>query len=272
MNATATPTILNTIIAHKRVEVEARASERPLPMLMLDLPSASPVRDFAAALRDLDKPAPRVIAEIKRKSPSKGLLREEIDPARIATIYEQNGAAAISVLCDNRFFGGSLDDLHVARAATRLPVLCKEFIVEPYQIIEARIAGADAVLLLASVLSAEEMRRYRDVCEMLGMAALVEVHDAEELQQAVMSGARIIGINNRDLHTFNVSMGTTASLLSGMPEGAIIVSESGIRNAADREFIGSLGVDAILVGEGLITAQDIAAVTREICGVEEESL
>lgn len=268
MGAIATPTILNTIITHKRVEVAARKAKCSLDALLPELVYAPPTRDFAGALRDAGKVAPRVIAEIKRKSPSKGLLRENIDPAEIASIYEENGAAAISVLCDERFFGGSLDDLRAARSATGLPVLCKEFIVEAYQIVEARAAGADAVLLLASVLSVEEMREFSELCEKLGMAALVEVHDDEEMKAAVEAGARIIGVNNRDLHTFNVSMETTAALLPGVPEGTITVSESGIRSAADREYIGSLGVDAILVGEGLIAAQNVAAATREICGVE----
>lgn len=268
MGAIATPTILNTIVAHKRVEVAARIAERSLGEVRSGVASAPPVRDFAGALRHAGKPGPRVIAEIKRKSPSKGMLRENIDAAEIAMVYEANGAAAISVLCDERFFGGGLNDLRAVRAATKLPVLCKEFIVEEYQIIEARVAGADAVLLLASVLTADELRGLREACEALGMSALVEVHDEAEMRAAVAAGASIIGINNRDLHTFNVSMETTASLLPVVPEGTIIVSESGIRSAADREYIGSLGVDAILVGEGLIAADDIAKATREISGME----
>ncbi len=259
--------ILDTIITHKRAELAGRKAARPLPGLLPALASAPPTSDFASALCDPTKPAPRVIAEIKRRSPSKGLLRPDLDPATIASIYEQNGAAAISVLCDNRFFGGSLDDLAQARAATSLPILCKEFILDEYQIIEARIAGASAVILLASVLSTRHLREYRFLCAELGMAALVEVHYEPELRSSLNSGAQIIGINNRDLRTFTVDMNTTASLLPLLPTGTTVVSESGIRSHADAEKLVSLGVHTVLVGEGLIAAPDIAAATREICGL-----
>jgi indole-3-glycerol phosphate synthase len=170
------------------------------------------------------------------------------------------------VLCDSRFFGGSLDDLRAVRGAVSVPVLCKEFIVDEYQIVEACAAGADAVLLLSGVLSTRRLREYRQLCAALGMAALVEVHDKAELVSAIEAGAEIIGINNRDLKTFVVDVETTTSLLPMVPEGVIVVSESGISDRAASERLGALGVDAVLVGEGLIAASDIASATREMCG------
>jgi indole-3-glycerol phosphate synthase len=259
--------ILDSIIAHKREEVAERKTAERMSELLVGLAAAPPSRDFAGALRDTSRPAPRVIAEIKRRSPSRGVLREQIDAAEVAAIYERNGAAAISVLCDSHFFGGSLSDLAAAREAVSIPALCKEFIVDEYQIVEACVAGADAVLLLASVLPTQWLRECRQMCEALGMAALVEVHDEVEMVSAIEAGAEIIGINNRDLRTFAVDIGTTASLLPKVPEGVIVVSESGIRSHADGARLGKMGVDAILVGEGLIAAPDIAAATRDICGL-----
>lgn len=260
-------TILDTIIAHKRVEVAARRGTHARPEFAADRITRGAVRDFGGALRDLARPAPRVIAEIKRRSPSKGVLRADLDPAAVAVIYEQNGAAAISVLTDNRFFGGSLDDLVAARSAVSLPVLCKEFIVDPYQIHEAFAAGADAVLLIAAALDAASLRKYCELCSALGIAALVEVHDEPELASALDAGAVIIGVNNRDLRTFEVDLGTTAVLAPLVPGNVILVSESGVRGSADREKLRALHVDAVLVGEGLITARDVAASTRELCGL-----
>jgi indole-3-glycerol phosphate synthase len=267
----ANATILDTIVAHKRVEIAERKAARPLPRL---LDRTDRVRSLTDALRDPSRPTPRVIAEIKRRSPSKGTLRPNLDPAQLARIYEQNGATAISVLTDSRFFGGSLDDLVAARRAVSLPVLCKEFIVDPYQILEAFSAGADAVLLIAAILDRGHLREYIDLCSQLGMDALVEVHNEAELRSAIRAEARIIGINNRDLRTFTVNMDTTRLLAPLVPKDVLLVSESGIRSAADRDELAAHGVDALLVGEGLITAPDIAAATREICGlhVEEVSL
>ncbi len=258
--------VLDTIITHKRLEVAARKAVRPLSDFELDRATRGPARDFVSALRDPARPAPRVIAEIKRRSPSKGVLRADIDPAAVAAIYEQNGAAAISVLTDHRFFGGSLDDLVAARRTVSIPVLCKEFIIDPYQIVEAFAADADAVLLIASALERKAMVEYRELCRSLGMAALVEVHNEAQLLSAIASGAELIGINNRDLSTFEVDLHTTARLAPLVPDNVVLVSESGIRGASDRERLCSLGVDAILVGESVITAPDVAARTREICG------
>ena len=205
------------------------------------------------------------IAEVKRRSPSAGDLRPGADPAVLVRQFAAAGASAVSVLVDERF-GGSLDDLRAARQAASLPVLCKEFIVDPYQVYEAFLYGADAVLLIAAILSSRQLRAYRELCAGLGLAALVEVHNEVEIRSALDSGADVIGINNRDLHTFAVSLDTTRSLLPLVPPGVITVSESGIHNASDREAICKLEVDALLVGEALIAAPDIAAATREICG------
>lgn len=260
-------TVLETIVAHKRAEVEVRKRMRPLSRLLAELPYADKARDFRGALADAGRPGPRIIAEIKRRSPSRGELRPGLDPARLAAVYEANGAAAISVLADERFFGGSLADLAAARGAVKLPVLCKEFIVDPYQVYEARMSGADAVLLIAGILDRRQLREYRELAAGLGMPSLVEVHDEVELMAAVYSGAEIVGINNRDLRTFEVSLDVTRSLIPWVPEYMVTVSESGIRSGADRELMAAMGVDALLVGEGLITAPDVEAATREICGV-----
>lgn len=261
--------ILNTIIAHKRAEVEARKACLPLSSMALVARFAPQVRDFRSALVNTSHPGPRVIAEIKRRSPSKGVLRRDLDPAQVARVYERNGAAALSVLTDSRFFGGSLEDLSSARDAVSIPVMCKEFIVDPYQVYEARLAGADAVLLLASVLGTESLREFRELCSDLGMAALVEVHDLAELASALNSGAGIIGVNNRDLRTFEVSLDVTRQLVAHIPSHVVTVSESGIQTASDRECIAALGVDAILIGEGLIAAPDVAAATIAMCGLLE---
>ena len=259
--------ILETIITHKKAEIASRRAAFPLATLLLDLNTAPPARDFHAALTDRKRPAPRVIAEIKRRSPSKGDILPGLDAARTASVYERNGAAAISVLADSHFFGGSLDDLAEVRRVVSLPVLCKEFIVDPYQIYEARAAGADAVLLLASVLDRKQIRYYRELAVSLDMSALVEVHDEVELQAALDSGADIVGINNRDLRSFTVDMETTAMLLPLIPPEVVVVSESGFRVPMDRARMFDIGVDAILVGESLLTAPDLAVATHEMCGL-----
>lgn len=259
--------ILDDIVAHKREEVAYRKLLRPLSCLLRERERRGQTRDFRAALTDESRPGPRVIAEIKRRSPSKGPLRPDLDPAAVGSIYQRNGAAAISVLADNRFFGGSLDDLAAVSMWVSLPVLCKEFIVDPYQIYEARTYGADAVLLLASVLDAFQLREYREIAAQQGMSALVEVHNEHELNAALHAGADIIGVNNRDLRTFDVSLDVTHTLLPLIPGGIVTVAESGIRDVGDREAMGRLGVAALLVGEGLLTSPDLAAATRQMCGV-----
>jgi indole-3-glycerol phosphate synthase len=264
--------ILDQIVAHKREEVAAGKAALPLSVLLRDLRFAGPVRPFQQALLDPSRHAPRLIAEIKRRSPSKGDLRPDLDPAELAALYERHGAAAISVLVDRRFFGGSLQDLAAAREAVGLPVLCKEFVIDPYQVCAARTAGADAVLLIAAILDAAQLREYIALCAALGMEALVEVHDRAELEVALSAGAGLIGINNRDLRTFTVSLETTASLAALVPGGVVVVSESGISGTAGRQYAGSLGVHAILVGESLVTAPDVAAAVERMSGMSEAAL
>lgn len=260
-------TILDEIVANKRAEVAEREQARPLVSLLDEVASAPPPRDFRAALVAAERPAPRVIAEIKRRSPSAGPLRPDLDPAILAGIYEQNGAAAISVLVDKRYFGGSLDDLSAARRAVSLPVLCKEFVIGPYQVYEARLAGADAILLIAAMLDTGRLRDLRQLANGLGMFALIEIHNQSELEPALASGARLVGLNNRDLHTFRVSLDITRRLLPLIPSNVITVSESGIRGAGGRLAMANMGVDAILVGEALVGATDIARATREMSGL-----
>ena len=260
-------TILETIVSHKRTEIASRKVGLPLPALLGGLSDAQPPRNFAEALVSSARPAPRVIAEIKRRSPSKGALRPELDPVELARIYEQNGASAISVLTDQRFFGGSLDDLRAVRMSTALPLLRKDFVVDPYQVYEARISGADAILLIAAILTTEQIASYGALAAELGMAALVEVHNQAEMTSALNAKASLIGINNRDLHTFNVTLDTTRALRPLIPPGTILVSESGIHTEADRESLRMLGVDALLIGESLLVSADVAQATRLMCGL-----
>ena len=262
--------ILETIVAHKLIEVAARKAALPLAVLREELAEAPRPRDFLAALLSPARPAPHVIAEIKRRSPSKGELRPGLDAVELARIYEQNGASAISVLTDERFFGGSMDDLRNVRAATTLPILRKDFVIDSYQIYEARLAGADAILLIAAILTAEQIAAYSHLAAELGMAALVEVHNRAELTSALTAKANLMGINNRDLHTFNVTLDTTRALRPLIPTGISVVSESGIYTQADRESLRAMDIDALLVGESLLVSDDIAQATRLICGTSSQ--
>jgi len=218
-------------------------------------------RDFSAALVARQV---AIIAEIKKSSPSRGLLTADFDPVSIACIYETAGAAAISVLTDGPHFGGSLQDLRVARDAIRIPVLRKDFTIAPEHVLEAAANGADAILLIAALLTETELRNYRELAESFGMAALVEVHDGEELRRAAGSGARIIGVNNRDLRSFEVSLETSLRLAELMPAGVLRVAESGIHSGADVRRLKDAGYDAFLVGEHLMKAADPAAALREL--------
>ncbi|MFB3830212.1 MAG: indole-3-glycerol phosphate synthase TrpC [Bryobacteraceae bacterium] len=243
------PDILARIVAGKREElargVLAPSGARP-----------APARDFRAALAAR---RPAIIAEIKKASPSKGLLAPDFDPARQATLYAQGGAAALSVLTDEPFFQGSLADLAAARAAAPLPVLRKDFTIDRRHVEQAAAAGADAILLIAAILETRELRDFRELAARHKMAALVEVHDAAELARALDSGAEIIGVNNRNLRTFEVSLETSLGLAEQMPEGVLRVSESGIHGAADVRRLMDAGYHAFLVGEHLMRSPDPAA-------------
>ena len=218
-------------------------------------------RDFRAALAAR---TPAVIAEVKKASPSKGILSQDFDPVRIATQYESGGASALSVLTDESFFQGRLADLQAARAAVTIPVLRKDFTIAPAHIVQAAAHGADAILLIAAILTEQEIRDFREMAARYGMAALVEVHDRRELDVAIAAGADIIGVNNRNLNTFEVTLDTSLDLAQYMPSGALLVSESGIHNSADVARLRRAGYTAFLVGEHLMKSGDPAAALRAL--------
>jgi indole-3-glycerol phosphate synthase len=253
----ALPDILATIVEQKKLDLavlEAGIEERAER-------SISQRRDFLAALSGR---TPAVIAEIKKASPSKGVLAAEFDPAAIALLYQEGGAAALSVLTDEKHFQGSLSDLGSARAAVGLPILRKDFTIDAYHVHQAAAYGADAILLIAAILTEFEMRDFRELAEHYGMAALVEVHDAEELEPAVASGARIIGVNNRNLHTFEVSLETSIRLAEKIPSAVVKVAESGIRSSTDVQQLQAAGYQAFLVGEHLMKSGDPTGALRAL--------
>ena len=257
--------ILQRILATKRDEVAAARAVVPdaeIERLARGLP---PPRDFVGAIRAKAASGhPAVIAEIKRASPSKGLLRKDFDPAAIARSYEAGGAACLSVLTDREYFQGAPEHLSAARAACTLPVLRKDFIVEPYQVFEARAIGADCILLIAAALPAEALRELERLAHSLGMAVLIEIHDATEVDAALSLATPLIGINNRDLRTFVTSVQTTLDLLPRIPAGKTVVTESGIRGRADVLQLRKSGVQAFLVGEAFMRAQDPGMALREL--------
>lgn len=240
--------ILDTIVARKKEEVAA-LKRRGLPVL--NQPQEPP-RGFIAAL--LNAPGVAIIAEAKKASPSKGIIQPDFDPVRIARNYQNGGAHALSVLTDVDFFQGSLDYIPLVRAAVPLPVLRKDFIIDPLQIEEAQAVGADAILLIAAILDEGQLRDYRLQAESYGMDALVEVHDAHELDKALAAESRLVGINNRNLNDFSVSLETTFTLLGKMPPGIPVVSESGIATVDDMKRLKAAGVKAALIGESLMRA------------------
>lgn len=266
-----TGTILDRILETKRSEVAALKADRALFQDMVarcnDLP---PTRGFAAALTASETGgAARLIAEVKKASPSKGVIRADFDPVAIARAYHAGGASCLSVLTDETYFQGSLSFLSAIREAVPLPLLRKDFLIDPLQVYEARIAGADAVLLIVAALpSPARLAEMRHVAELLGMDALVEVHNAEELEMAAASGATLIGVNNRDLRTFEVRLETTLDLLPYFPPHAVAVAESGIFTREDVRRLHAAGARAVLVGESLMRADDITGATRALLGRE----
>jgi indole-3-glycerol phosphate synthase len=252
-----TPDILKKICYRKVEEVAARAERLPLPKLTARLADAPPPRGFAAALgARVQAGRPAVIAEIKRASPSKGLLRPDFRPAEIAVSYERGGAACLSVLTDIDFFQGSDAFLQEARAACALPVLRKDFTIDPYQVHEARLIGADCILLIAACLDDARLRDLSELAHGLGMDVLMEVHDAAELERALAVPGRLIGINNRNLRTFELSLETTLGLLASVPADRLLVTESGILTVEDVALMRGHGVHAFLVGEAFMRAPD----------------
>ena len=261
------PTILDQIVATKRREIErdrAAVSDAELERRAADLP---PPRDFTAALSQPG--AVCVIAEVKKASPSAGVIRPDFDPVAIATTYERHGAAAISVLTDVEFFQGSLAYLTAVKAAVRCPVLRKDFVLDRYQLLEARCAGADAVLLIAECLPGDELGKLQRQAAELGLHTLVELHDAHELPRVLDCGAKVIGINNRDLRSFDTRLEHTLDLLDNIPADRVVVSESGIRTRVDVVRLGNAGVRGVLVGESLMRAADVGAALDALRGVSK---
>jgi len=257
--------ILRKILARKREELEAARAAVPLAQLEARARSAPPPRDFVAAIRaKISAGRPAVIAEIKKASPSKGVLREDFEPAAIAKSYEAGGAACLSVLTDRDFFQGAHEHLAQARSACALPVLRKDFITEPYQVYESRAMGADCILLIAAALARQDMQGLEGVARSLGMAVLVEVHDAEELDAALTLATPLLGINNRNLRSFDTRLQTTIDLLPRVPQERIVVAESGILRSADVSLLWENGVRAFLVGEALMRAVDPGKALQEL--------
>ena len=252
--------ILAEIVDRKKVEVgELHRHAAEIERSAAD--RKQPTRHFARALR---RHQPAIIAEIKKASPSKGILQPDFHPETIAAAYAQGGAACISVLTDQQFFQGSLSDLQAARNCVKLPVIRKDFTIDRLQILEAAAHNADAVLLIAAILTTIQLREFRELATSLHLAALVEVHDAEELKKAIDSGAEIIGVNNRNLDTFEVSLKTSIELSAAMPEHVTRVSESGIFTNADVRLLQSAGFHAFLVGESLMKSENPAAALRAL--------
>ena len=259
--------ILDKIVAVKREEIAAAIRRKSLELVRADAESRVLTRDFVGALRSkVAAGQPAVIAEVKKASPSKGVLRADFIPADIAQSYAEHGAACLSVLTDVQFFQGSVDYLKQARASCQLPVLRKDFIVDAYQVYESRVMGADAVLLIAACLDDAQMKEFEAIAHSLDMAVLVEVHDAAELARALKLKTPLIGINNRNLKTFEVSLDTTLTLMRDVPTERLLVTESGIHTREDVLRMGAAGINAFLVGEAFMRAPDPGVALAELFG------
>jgi indole-3-glycerol phosphate synthase len=267
-------TILDQIVKYKLTEeLPRRMRAQPLEVLQAQIADAPPPRDFIAALRS--KPGVALIAEVKRASPSKGVFRADFDPVKLASTYAANGAAAVSVLTDTPFFQGKLSYLSQIRSqlpsypnaldeSYPIPLLRKDFIIHPYQVYEARVAGADALLLIAAILRDADLADLLSLTQDLGMAALVEVHDGQELLRVLPLTPRLVGVNNRNLHSFSVKLDTCLKLRPMVPPAVCFVAESGIQTRADMTRLAAAGIDAALVGEALVTAPNVGAKVREL--------
>jgi indole-3-glycerol phosphate synthase len=263
--------ILEEIVWHKEVEVDQMRERLPLVELQKQALSVPPTRDFVAALRQ-GKTSPAVIAEVKKASPSKGVLRQDFDPVAIALSYQQGGASCISVLTDSKFFQGSFDYLEKIRAAVDLPLLCKDFIIYPYQMYLARLRGADAVLLIAAILSDRDLQYFIKIAKALKLAALIEVHTLEELDRVLaLDGVTLVGINNRNLENFSVDLQTTSQLLAArqpqlQQQDILVVSESGIHAPTDVAVVTQAGAAAVLVGESLVKQPEPGTAIASLLG------
>ncbi|MEH1914856.1 indole-3-glycerol phosphate synthase TrpC [Nostoc sp.] len=261
--------ILEEIVSHKRQEVAQMQQELPLASLRQQLNTAPTVRNFLTALQE-NSNQPSLIAEVKKASPSRGIIRADFDPVAVAQAYERGGAACLSVLTDEKFFQGGFDNLRRVRQQVALPLLCKEFIIDRYQIYLARTAGADAVLLIAAILSDRELQDFLRVIHDLGMIALVEVHTLAELDRVLkLDNLSLVGINNRNLEDFTLDLGTTQQLLAERQQqlqslDITVVSESGLYTPADLSLVAEAGVRAVLIGESLVKQRDVEQAVREI--------
>ncbi len=258
------PLILDKIISHKLKELQLEQKQVPLTILKSKLDKIPPTKDFRSAISQSN--GINLIAEVKKKSPSKGIIREDFDPIDIAEIYSENGAAAISVLTDVQFFDGRLDYLSSIQKVVDIPLLRKDFTIDEYHIFQARVAGADAILLIVAALTPSQLHEFMKIATSLSLASLVEVHTKAELEIALDVGAEIIGINNRDLKTFNTDIATTFQLLDSIPSDKVVVSESGIYTRADVAALEDAGVNAILVGESLMRSRNIGEKVQELIG------
>ncbi|EAQ80362.1 indole-3-glycerol phosphate synthase TrpC [Blastopirellula marina] len=261
------PTVLDKIVATKREEIAVAKSQYPADLLERMVADAPPVRDFFGALAAAGPI--KLIAEVKKASPSKGIIREDFNPVEIALAYEAAGATCISCLTDEIYFQGSLDYLREIRKAVGIPVLRKDFILDPYQLLEARVAGADAVLLIAECLDDCALRSLHNAAIDLGMTPLVELYEPENITRVLEAGADLIGVNNRDLRTFEIDLQHTVRLRQQIPSDKLLVGESGIFTHDDVQLLASAGVDAILVGESLMRQQDIGAAVKSLLGTAE---
>ncbi len=255
--------MLDNIVTHTRRRIEASQGRLPLPELKNRIGRADPPRHFQKALKAAGF---GLIAEVKRASPSKGRLRPNLDAAEMARLYARAGANAVSILTEPDFFQGSLEDLKAAREAMNLPLLRKDFILEPYQVYEARVCGADAILLIVAILTPEKLSQLLSLSQELGMDTLVEVHQEAEVDTALKAKASIIGINNRNLTDFSIDLKTTLNLRPLIPPEVLVVSESGIHSHADLELLRQAGVNAVLIGEALVTSADPLAKIKELLG------
>jgi indole-3-glycerol phosphate synthase len=255
--------MLDKIVSQKREEVKQRKTVATMAYLQERIGRQKPVLDLALALKGDHI---RLIAEVKQASPSRGILTSNFSPTKLARTYAEGGAAAISVLTEANYFGGNIEHLAAIKEAVGLPLLRKDFIFDPYQVYESRAYGADALLLIAAILSQGQLKELISLSHSVGLKCLVEVHNEGEVERAVFSAAEIIGINNRDLNGFSVDINTTRRLRPLVPKGKIVVSESGIKSKRDIEKLGKWGVDAVLVGEALVTASDVRAKMKELLG------
>jgi indole-3-glycerol phosphate synthase len=256
--------ILDEIVAYKRTELVETKRVAPLAELKAEAASMGPARGFREALAGGEEI--RLIAEVKKASPSKGVIREDFDPVKIARTYEESGASCISVLTEKKFFQGRLGYLEDIGKDVRLPLLRKDFIIDEYQIYETRTAGADALLLIVACLGHHQLEDYLGLANALGLDVLIEAHTYKELDRVLLTGARLVGINNRDLATFTVDLQTTLELLKDIPDDCIVVSESGIKTREDVLTLQKAGVDAVLVGESLMREKDIGKKVKELLG------